>query len=144
MSEEMSARNVPGRHPLVDERLEPVVIPPPLGPDLGLLVVGKHVQRAEVHDQVVEVVQAGLDNVSGGRPQPLLGRARACGDLLQMRDLHREHLMVDLVQQVVLRPVVVVHRALGHACRVDDVLDRRALEAMAGEQARRDTSAAAL
>jgi hypothetical protein len=74
----------PGRDPLVYQRLELVVIEPPLAPNLALLVIRQHVQGPEENDHVVEVVQAGRHYIGGRGAEPFLGRARPGGNLVQV------------------------------------------------------------
>jgi hypothetical protein len=127
---------LPRRLAFLDQAAEALVVLAALGADRLLLVRGQLVHRLQEDRVVVEVVDAGHHDVGRRRRQALPQRRVRRGHALQLAGLLTQDAGVDLVEQVVLRAEVVVHRALGDARRLDDLLDRRAVEALLGEELR--------
>ncbi|KIX79532.1 hypothetical protein SF12_04525 [Streptomyces sp. MBRL 601] len=131
--------DVAGEHPgllaLLDQGAEPLVVTPPLGPDLLVLLRAQLVDGAEEDGGVVEVLDGGDDHVGGGRAQPLLDGLLGARVHVEAFLLESQQPGVDLLEEVLLGAEVVVEGALGDAGRLHDLLDGGPVVPLVGEEA---------
>ena len=116
------------------ERL--VILAAPRG-DLPPALSGEHVRAAEEDGSLIDVRERGLDHVDARGANGAFDRGTRGprgDDLVEVLLLQGQEPVVDPEEQIVLRRVVVVHRALGDAGCLDDLLHTRVRVPLSGEE----------